>query len=121
VNPSYRLLGFLERKLAADLTMEESRLADTLALLILRWSYSRRLGRQLLRDASGLHGRSVERARDGLVEKGLLDYRPSRSGGTQRSLYTLVVDDAPTPLSPTPLKPGRGDAARFKGFDGAAA
>jgi hypothetical protein len=118
VSPSFRALRFLERKLAADppLTLEESRLADTLAVLILRWSDSGRYGRQLLRNASGLHGRSLERALAGLVEKGLLVYRPSRSGGTQRSLYVLILKD-----SPEPLNPGRVGAARVKSLDGAEA
>jgi hypothetical protein len=84
---------YLEAKLALDLTIEEGRLADAIARNTLGFRVEgEHLGRQLLRDESRLHGRSLDRARDGLIAKGLLRFDPGEPGRGHRSFYALVLD-----------------------------
>jgi len=84
----------LERLLAADLTNEEHRLALTLMRLLLGWrKTSDRLGEQLIRETAGLHGRSIERARAGLVSKGLILYQPGSPGRGHGAVYSLRLDE----------------------------
>ena len=84
---------FLERKLALDLTPNESRLADALARLLLGFRRrEERFGRQLVLKTSRIdHVRTLYRARDGLIEKGLLDFEPGPKGGHRGSLYGLKL------------------------------
>jgi hypothetical protein len=91
---------FFERKLelGATLTTDEHRLSDALARCLLGFNKTaERLGEGLLRERSGLHGRSFERARAGLVEKGLLVFVSGGRGRGKRSLYALVLDPADNP------------------------
>jgi hypothetical protein len=86
---------YLERLLAEDLGAEEWRLAAALVRCLLgHRKRSEYLGRELLRDTSGLHGRSLERARAGLVERGLLRYEPATPGRGHRSRYELLIEKA---------------------------
>ncbi|HZR96731.1 MAG TPA: hypothetical protein VFA56_13625 [Gaiellaceae bacterium] len=87
--------AWLDLKLAADLTIEEHRLADALARNMIGFGgrTSERLGNVLLRSESRLHGRSFERARDGLAEKGLIRFEKGRGRGA-RTLYVLLVEKA---------------------------
>jgi len=88
-----------ERVLAArpQLTAEEHRLAWALDRLVLGFRQtSERLGDQLLRETTGLHGRSLERTRRRLVERGLVRYKAGRGRGN-RSWYELVLDEPETP------------------------
>ena len=84
---------FIDRGLAEDLGLEEMRLWLALGRNLL--GYRRRadrLGEMLLREASGLHGRSFERARRGLVERGMLRFESGGGGRGRRSLYELLLD-----------------------------
>jgi hypothetical protein len=84
---------FLERTLAIDLTLEELRLANAVARCTLGWSVrENRVGQQFLRDLTGMHGRSFERARAGLVAKGLIDVRSGSGGRGNRDLYRLLIE-----------------------------
>ena len=82
----------IERLLAEDdLTIAELRLALALARLLPGWRRPEaRLGRQMLRDVARLDGRDFERARDGLVRRGLLDYTPGKPGRGNRGNYSLL-------------------------------
>jgi len=86
---------YLDRLLARrDLGVEEYRLA--LALMRNLLGFRRRedrIGEALLREASGLHGRSFERARGSLVTKRLAVFESSGGGKGKRSLYRLVFDE----------------------------
>jgi hypothetical protein len=53
------------------------------------------LGERFLRDRSGLHGRSFERARQGLMDAGLLTYESGKGGRGHRSTYKLNVEESP--------------------------
>ena len=84
-----------ERLLAADLGVDEWRLAIALVRALLgfrkRGEY---LGQRLLRELARLDGRSFTRARDGLVEKGLIRYAPPTSSGRgHRGYYELLLDE----------------------------
>src|SRR5690349_18250396 len=83
----------LERLLDAPLTASEYRLALAIARQTL--GYRRRsayIGRAYLRTASGLHGRTVERARDGLAEAGLIRFESPGRGRGKRTKYELLLD-----------------------------
>ncbi len=85
-----------DRLLAAPkLTPNEALLATALARIILGWNLTEeRLGGKLIRATAGnMHGRSFERARDGLVEKGLLRYVPGSVGRGNRGTYSLLLLD----------------------------
>jgi hypothetical protein len=87
---------WMERMLAADLTRDEMRLAIALARLTLGWNRTENeLGERLLRELAGLHGRSNERARSGLVAKGLIQYTPGEAGRGHRSRYVLILAEMP--------------------------
>jgi hypothetical protein len=88
---------FHERLLDLDLGVEEYRLAIALGRSLLGFrKRAEYLGQDLLRDTARLiDGRSFERARDGLVEKGLLAYTsPGKSPGRgARGHYELLLGD----------------------------
>ena len=69
-------------------------MALTLMRLLLGWrKTSDRLGEQLIRETAGLHGRSIERARAGLVSKGLILYQPGSPGRGHGAVYSLRLDE----------------------------
>lgn len=83
----------LDRLLAQKLTVAEHRLALALARLLLGWNRDgTHLGEAMIRKAAGLDGRTFDRARQGLIEKGLLDYIPGRGGRGNRGHYQLVLE-----------------------------
>ncbi len=85
---------FLDRKLDLGrlLGTEEHRLADAIARYTLGYrTVTRPIGEQLLRLEADLDGRSFTRARQGLVEKGLIQYDSGRRGRGHRTVYTLVL------------------------------
>jgi hypothetical protein len=84
----------IDRLLDVELTVHEHRLALAIARSTLGYRRrSERLGERLLRKRSGIgDGRSFQRARDGLVEAGLLRYEPGRRGPGNRSTYELLLD-----------------------------
>lgn len=86
---------YLERKLKLNLTPNESRLADALARLLLGYRQREdRLGRRIIQQTSRIDDmRTLYRARDGLIEKGLLEYEVGRKGGGGASLYRLRLPD----------------------------
>ncbi len=117
--------NFNERCLAAGLGVEEWRLATALELHILaRWDKDagaymteERLGEALLRATSRLDGWSFQRARAGLVSKGVLHFESGGGGRGHRSLYAPNVAPTETPAQergiteeePTPApEPGVG-------------
>ena len=57
------------------------------------------LGQRLLRDLTQLHGRSLDRARDWLVEHDLLDVTSVVAGQSGRTEYSLRMT-APAPVIP---------------------
>src|SRR5215213_9261975 len=57
-----------------------------------------RIGEQLLRDLAQLDGRTLARARAGLVAKGLIVFQAGSGGRGNRGLYVLVLDtETPAP------------------------
>lgn len=83
----------LDRLLAEKLTLAEHRLALALARLLLGWNRDGTyLGEALIRSTTGLDGRDFTRARQGLIEKGLLNYIPGRGGRGNRGHYQLVLE-----------------------------
>lgn len=107
---------YIERKLGLKLVLEESRLADAIARYTLGWNgRENEVGQDLLRDLARLHGWSFERARAGLVEKGLVVVRPGAGGRGNRDHYRLLLDGE----SPAPEREIPGDAetpAEERGF-----
>jgi hypothetical protein len=91
----------VECVLAEDgLTVAELRLALALARLLPGWRRPEaRLGRQLLRDTARLDGRNLERARQGLVARGILAYTPGKRGRGNRGLYSFLpwIDEKTAP------------------------
>ena len=71
--------------------MYEHRLADAIARNTLGYGgrVTRPLGEQLLRTEADLDGWSFQRARQGLVEKGIVRYHSP--GGNRRTVYTLAL------------------------------
>lgn len=96
---------FLERKLAAEppLGVYEHRLADAIARNTLGYGgrVTRPIGEQLLRTEADLDGRSFQRARQGLVEKGLIRFHAP--GGNRRTVYTVTLIEDEPPLDATPF------------------
>jgi hypothetical protein len=87
--PRSRWNRYTEALLAAKLTAAEHRLALAFMRLIPGYRLEERdLGNRLLREVSGLDGRSFERARAGLIEKGLIHYEPGDVA--RRSHYRLA-------------------------------
>ena len=83
---------WLDRLIALDLGVEETRLVHVLGRFLLgHRTREDRFGEDLLRATARLHGRSFERAREGLVAKGLLHFERGSVGG-QRGLYRLLLD-----------------------------
>lgn len=78
--------------LAHKLTVGEHRLALAIARLTIGWKKpsGAYLGRALIRDTAGLDGRAYQRARDGLVEKGILAVTGGGVGRGNRAYYMLV-------------------------------
>jgi hypothetical protein len=85
---------YLDRKLALTLGLEASRLADAIARNTLGWNTrANEIGQHLLRDEARLHGRSFERARDELVDVGLLRFSRGSGGRGHRDGYELLLDE----------------------------
>jgi hypothetical protein len=101
---------FFEHKLALGdaITRDGHRLADAVARELLGWNtLTKRIGDRRLRDLTGLHGRSLERARANLVDVGLITFVRGKRGGNG-SLYGLPLDPSAKPavarsLSPTAI------------------
>jgi hypothetical protein len=90
-----------------DLGAEEWRLAIALARNMIGYRKREdRLGDDLLRRASGLHGRSLERARTALATKHLIHYEAGTPGRGHRSLYRLPLEK-PAPPRALPEKPAQ--------------
>jgi hypothetical protein len=105
---------WLDAVLAAPkLTANESLLAIALGRLLLGWNKTEGyLGEELIRQTAGsMHGRTFERARAGLIEKGLLRYEPGSVGKGNRSHYALILEPAQKPA------PARGKQPRSKARD----
>lgn len=89
---------FFERLLEAEppLGVEEWRFAAALARLVIGFKETRRpLGDDLVLRTSRLHGRSLSRARDGLVRRGLIEYTAGSRGRGLRSSYDLLLEENP--------------------------
>lgn len=82
----------VERVLAEDdLTVAELRLALALARLLPGWRRPEaRLGIRLIRQYARLDGRSFERARVGLIARGILTFTPGRPGRGHAGLYSFL-------------------------------
>jgi hypothetical protein len=89
---------YLERVLSLRLNVSEFRLALAVARCTLGWNTRKNaVGQQHLRQLSGLHGRSFERARDNLVAAGLFAVERGRGGRGNRDTYRLLLGDEETP------------------------
>lgn len=118
--------AYLERLLAAELTVAEYRLAIALVRLLLGWKQTGAyLGRALIRQtAGGMDGRSFDRALAGLTGKGIVRYQPGGVGKGNRSHYELVLDPdemaaVARPNEPTQkAAPARPKATSLKGRSG---
>ncbi len=76
---------------SSDLTRDEHLLAAALARELLGFRVkSGRLSEKRLRTRAHLHGRSLGRARAGLVEKGLLRFAAGSAGRAGAGSYELV-------------------------------
>ena len=85
--------AWAERVICAKLTAEGSRLAWALGRLIIGYQVrAERLGDRLVRETAKLHGLSLPRARDELVEKGLIRFVPGERGRGKRGSYELLLD-----------------------------
>jgi len=93
-----------EALLRSDLKHEELRLGVALGREILGWNEtSRRVSDRRLRDLARLHGRSLDRAREGLVEKGLVRHTPGTVGRGGAGMYELGLDgEMPAPARANP-------------------
>jgi hypothetical protein len=91
----------MERILAEDdLTVAELRLAIALARLLPGWRRTEaRLGIRLIRHTARLDGRSFERARQGLVQRGILTFTPGKVGRGHAGLYSFLpwIDEKTAP------------------------
>ncbi len=82
----------------SDLTVAEHRLAAALARELLGWRKTfDQIGEKRLRSRARLHGRSFERARGGLVAKGLLRFTAGNPGRAGAGTYELVLSPIETP------------------------
>lgn len=76
--------AFHDRLLEADLGLQELWLGIAIMRATLGWNArENRIGNQLLREKTGLDGRSFERARAALIEKELIRYTPGARGRGQ--------------------------------------
>jgi len=90
---------YLERKLALRLGLEASRLADAIARYTLGWNgRENEIGQRLLRDLARLHGLSFDRAREELIDSGLIHLTRGDGGRGHRDCYELLLDQE-TPAS----------------------
>jgi hypothetical protein len=110
---------YLDRKLALDLDLEASRLADAIARCTLGWnSRINNVSQKFLRELARLHGRSFEHARDDLVEKGLIRVASGGRGRGKRDRYELILSGEETPVHDRVVGekrvPGRADATAEK-------
>jgi hypothetical protein len=83
----------VESLLGAELTLEELKLG--LAIVRETLGYNRReraVGQRLLRDWTGFHGRSFDRAREGLLEKWDVQLTRGQGGRGNRDSYLLLLD-----------------------------
>jgi hypothetical protein len=98
--------ALLERLLAEKLTPNEYRAALAIARLTLGYRKTGRgLGRKwICETAGGMDGRSFDRARAGLVKKGLLRYEPGSIGKGHRGHYELVLDPSQKAHSDAPFE-----------------
>ena len=105
---------YLERLLELDLSGEEYRLAIALAREILGYRLTaRKLGNATAPRPHRTHGRSFERARAGLIDKGLIAYTAGSDGRGNRSTYVLLLEktaqtrtyEPPEKTAPTRTKP----------------
>ena len=88
--------AYLERLLAAKLTVAEYRLALALGRLVLGYRCTERaLGEGLIRETADLDGRTFTRARAGLIARGLIVYEPGKRGRGRRSIYRLTFSEKP--------------------------
>jgi len=88
-----------------DLTKSALRLYLVLMRTILGFrKEEERLGRDLLRSLGRFDGRTFERARQELVEAGLLHFEPGSRGAGHRSLYRLLNAAPERPLNAAPQR-----------------
>jgi hypothetical protein len=84
----------LDRRIAAQpLTTNEGRLLDVIYRRTLGWNRtSDRVGERRLMELCGFdHRKTLFRAREGLIEKGLIRYEPGRGQG-HFSLYVVILE-----------------------------
>lgn len=85
---------YLERKLSLRLGLEASRLVDAIARETLGFNTrSRGVGQRLLRERAGMHGKSFDRARQELVDVGLVGLTRGKGGRGNRDVYELLLDE----------------------------
>ncbi len=91
----------LDRLLASPrLTASEYRLVLAIARNTLGWNRRcNRIGRKLLRDATGLDGRTFGRALAGLRAAGLVEVRDGRPGRGNAAEYELLLDEEKAALT----------------------
>jgi hypothetical protein len=107
---------YLDRKLSLDLNLEESRLADAIARNTLGWHRrENEIGQKLLREEARLHGRSFDRAREGLIAAGLVRYAPGSKGRGRRDRYLLLLDEK-IPAPQRAFSPGEENPAPERAF-----
>ncbi len=83
----------IELLLAADLSAEESRLGLAIVRETIGYRERRRaIGQHRLREWTGMHGRSFDRAREGLVEKGIVSVERGGRGRGNRDVYEVLLD-----------------------------
>jgi hypothetical protein len=96
------------------MTVAEHKLLLAIGRALLGWRRTgAHLGRRYLRDLARLDGRTFERARDGLVERGLLHYTPGKPGRGGRGYYAF-------PWAAEKAAPGRPFTEAGKGRSGVA-
>jgi hypothetical protein len=99
---------FLDHRLevGAELTADGHRLADALMRSILGWNKTEeRLGREYLRELTGLHGRSLDRGIANLLGVGLIVIEKGGRGRGKRTLYRLIFEPEEMPPSRGLLRP----------------
>jgi hypothetical protein len=84
----------IESLLDSDLTLEEMKLGLAIIRETLGFNTRERaVGQKLLRDWTGFHGRSFDRAREGLTVKWVVQVTPGKGGRGNRDSYSLLLDD----------------------------